>query len=260
MRWLLIMALLLPLAAQAEVYRWVDESGNVTYSDQPHQGAEKVQLPAITTYEPQPGEAGKTAPGGDETTAAATVGLQITSPKPDENIWSAPGIVDLIFQVDPELTKNQHIAILLDGKGDPINSPSPDFRISNLDRGTHTVTAWIVNAAGQRISQTVSVTFHLHRAAAPAEGPVPDAEHPYEPPTPEQQQQALEPPTTEQQQKALVPPTTEQQQQTLVPPTPEEQQKTLVPPTPEEQQKQYVPPTRQDQQNQYTPPPSFTPQ
>jgi len=249
MRWLLILALLLPLTSQAEVYRWVDESGNVTYSDQPHQGSEKVKLPPITTYEPQPAEGTQSAPGAQPAAGAIAVSLQITSPKPDQNIWSTAGIVDLAFEVTPQLGKAQHIAILLDGKGDPVSSPSTDFRISNVDRGTHTVTAWVADAAGQRISQTMSVTFHLHRATKPEQGTTPPGtENPYAPPT------------SEQQQKTLVPPTQEEQQKTLVPPTQEEQQQTLVPPSSADQQKQYVPPSRQDQQKSYTPPPSFTPQ
>jgi len=248
MRWLMILALLLPLAAQAEVYRWVDESGNVTYSDQPHRGSEKVKLPPITTYEPQPAEGAQSAPGAKPAAGAATVTLQISSPKPDQSIWSTAGIVDLAFDVTPELGKGDHIAILLDGKGDPVSSPSTSFRISNVDRGTHTVTAWVADASGQRISQTMSVTFHLHRATKPEQGTTPNAQNPYAPPTPAQQQQTL------------VPPTPEQQQNTLVPPTQEDQQKTLAPPSPADQQKQFVPPSRQDQQKSYTPPPSFTSQ
>lgn len=247
MRWLMILALLLPLVAQAEVYRWVDESGNVTYSDRPHQGSEKVKLPPITTYEPQTTEGSQNAAPGTKP-ATATVTLQITSPKPDESIWSTAGIVDLTFEVTPELGTAHHIAILLDGKGDPVSSPSTNFRISNMDRGTHTVTAWVADAAGKRLSQTMAVTFHLHRATKPEQGTTPDAQNPYAPPTPEQQQQTL------------VPPTPEQQQNTLVPPTQEDQQKTLVPASPADQQKQFVPPSRQDQQKSYTPPPSFTPQ
>lgn len=236
MRWLPILVLLVPLAAQAAVYRWVDESGHVHYSDQPHQGAETVKLPAITTYEPQPDETGSGTTATPAGQTAQQPGLKIIAPKPAENIWSTAGVVNLSFDLEGGLARGQHIAILLDGTGNPLLSPSLNFRFNNLDRGSHTISAWVVDADGNKVGATRSVTFYLHRTAKPAKSPTPDAEHPYAPPTPEQQQQ------------------------TLVPPTPEEQQKTLVPPTQEEQQKQYVPPTQQQQQQQYAPPPGFTPQ
>ena len=36
----------------ATIYKWVDENGVVHYSDQPHQNAQKVDVPAVQTYRP----------------------------------------------------------------------------------------------------------------------------------------------------------------------------------------------------------------
>lgn len=54
----LALALLLtPLAAQADVYRWVDSNGQEHYSDQPVEGAELIRTTA-----PRPPSASRSAP------------------------------------------------------------------------------------------------------------------------------------------------------------------------------------------------------
>ncbi|MEJ2418956.1 MAG: DUF4124 domain-containing protein [Exilibacterium sp.] len=41
---IILAMLLLPITTVADVYRWVDEKGNVHYSDQPREGASEVEL------------------------------------------------------------------------------------------------------------------------------------------------------------------------------------------------------------------------
>jgi len=47
---LLIAGLMIGLAADAEVFRWVDENGQVNYSDRPHEGAEVIELVEAQTF------------------------------------------------------------------------------------------------------------------------------------------------------------------------------------------------------------------
>ena len=41
-------------AMSATVYKWVDENGVIHYSDQPHPGAQKMQIEPAQTYTPAP--------------------------------------------------------------------------------------------------------------------------------------------------------------------------------------------------------------
>jgi chaperonin cofactor prefoldin len=49
LRFLLFCALAFALPAQAEMYKYVDEKGRVTYSNKPIKGGKKVDLPEIST-------------------------------------------------------------------------------------------------------------------------------------------------------------------------------------------------------------------
>ena len=49
LRFLLLCALAIALPAQAEIYKYVDENGHVTYSNKPMKGGKKIELPEIST-------------------------------------------------------------------------------------------------------------------------------------------------------------------------------------------------------------------
>ena len=52
-KYIMLLALV-TVVAQAEVYKSVNEKGEVVYSDTPSQGAERVKLPALPTYSAPP--------------------------------------------------------------------------------------------------------------------------------------------------------------------------------------------------------------
>jgi len=59
LRTLLFCTLMLAVPAQAEIYKYVDEKGRVTYSNKPSKGAHKVDLPPLSTVPPPKLEASK---------------------------------------------------------------------------------------------------------------------------------------------------------------------------------------------------------
>ncbi|MEJ2345487.1 MAG: DUF4124 domain-containing protein [Gammaproteobacteria bacterium] len=119
-KWLLL-CLLVPLTAHAEIYRWVDGAGNVVYSDQPHQGATKVQLPGITTYQsPASASGGATARGANANKqanqAASDYGVTIVKPADNGTVRNDNGDVDIQVTVEPPLNwqAGQRLAVSLD--------------------------------------------------------------------------------------------------------------------------------------------------
>ena len=165
MRLLLLLAALVPaVPATAVVYRWVDEEGNVVYSDQPHPGAERIEelevqtLPAPPpppplerTPQPQP------APGYEA--------VRIERPRPDETIIDTQGNFTVAGSLQPPLqaAAGHRVRLLLDGK--PVGEPgtSLSFSLTNIDRGTHTVQLEVVDRDGKRVAASEPVTFHLRR-------------------------------------------------------------------------------------------------
>lgn len=163
---LLLMLGLMTAAATtyAAVYRIVDESGRVTYTDKPPAGhkGEKVDLPAINT---QPGIVVPAADNDDEAAVIRYRRIEILQPGDGSTIPSAQ--LELIVQVgiEPALQAGHLISVLLDGE--PVTRPTAatSLRLDNLERGMHRLEAKVVNQQGQRVASSEPVTIYVQRAS-----------------------------------------------------------------------------------------------
>ncbi len=176
MRNLIPIILLLALtgtSANAELYKRVDEQGNVTYGDQPGGQATPVKPGGLTTYSPPTRHTQPTAPPSSaETQKAADTpvtnysGLTITSPAKDAVVRSNDGNISVKTQVTPAIdAKAGHqLVVVLDQK--PLaKAPAAEALLKNIDRGTHTLRAQITDANGKVLAQSPEVTFHLQRGS-----------------------------------------------------------------------------------------------
>ncbi len=164
---LLSSLLLLGQLAQAEMYKWVDEEGNVSYSDQPqHKDARKLDRPSDNTVPavdvPARTQPAPTAPDKPETRYSS---IQITSPAHDQAIRSNPGNITVSLSTQPALNVKQghSISLLLDNQPVQENITTSQASLQNVDRGTHQLSAIIKNRQGKTLKQSDTITFHLHR-------------------------------------------------------------------------------------------------
>lgn len=168
---LLLLGFLLP--AHAEIYRWVDAEGNVVYSDEPHADAETVDLPASTVYTPVEEELDDLKLSPDEDAAELTspaipnYQLRIITPADDESIWVNNGDVSVTMVVEPELNaeRGDQIIVQLDGAQVGPAQSQTSFQFSNLSRGSHSLSAMVVDSTGAVLTNSSTVTFHLHRTS-----------------------------------------------------------------------------------------------
>ncbi|HEB81007.1 MAG TPA: DUF4124 domain-containing protein [Chromatiales bacterium] len=170
---LLVFVVIPALAVAATVYRWVEPDGTVVFSDQPHRGARKVIIPPANVYEP--GKLPNPPMPAASTTQDAVLYriLRISMPAPDATVRRNNGDVTVQMEVKPPLRtdRGQAIALVLDGKRLAKRYRAPQAVLRNVDRGTHTLQAQIVNGAGKVLISSPSVTFHLmrySRLSAPA--------------------------------------------------------------------------------------------
>ena len=179
----LIRMLLLPLACLAsfqclgkEVYRSVDESGNVIYSDQPSENAEKINVDEVQTINlPAAPEFSYTPPAPEAGPYYSKV--EFTSPANDATI--RPGdedVVKVILQVEPSLAAGDTVVLYMDGQ-QVATAGSTSFALPNVDRGTHQLTATIRGADGSVRGQSVPSSFHLQRVSVLNKPPPPPAKH-----------------------------------------------------------------------------------
>jgi len=162
----LLLSVFTLFSAHAEIYKWVDSGGKVIYSDRPRAGAQRVKLPGIATYK------SKTAPANIPTYSSAKgakkakdvkgyESFKIVSPANDVAIRENAGNVRVVMSSSPALKKGHKTVISLDGKTG--QAPGLSYTFNTVDRGTHVLNAYIVDAGGKKLIEASPVTFHLLR-------------------------------------------------------------------------------------------------
>ena len=171
---LLLMSLTLCFGAfaQDKVYKRVNPDGSVEYSDQPIQGSEVMKVPRGSTFTMPETSVRETAPaaGPAEETSVSYDSFEITRPTNDEAIRSNEGKLTALVRVAPALAPNHRFRWKMDGEiVQDVNSP--ELRLNNVDRGSHTLEAEVVDADGQVIITSERITFHMMRYRVPAAAP-----------------------------------------------------------------------------------------
>jgi hypothetical protein len=163
------------LAAQegaGKVYKSVDEKGRVIFTDHPpaDKSSELVRVQATNTASIQVDQKAEME-SKDEEPVSRKVPYKrfaIVSPSNNQTLEYGVSSVDVVLALEPALQDGHRVQFILDGK--PYDQPGTALvtRLGNLDRGTHTVDAAILDAKGKRVKATRAVKFtiqlHSYRA------------------------------------------------------------------------------------------------
>ncbi len=154
-----------PVTDKKSVYKKVGPDGEVIYTDRPEPGAKEIQVPKGTEYTAPP------VPAFTPSTRAQPKpkpyqydSLAITSPGQDETIRDNTGAIPVSIRFSPSLRQGHRIQYQLDGET-ASSGRDTSYTFQNVPRGTHTITARIVDRDDQVLA-TASTTIHLHRASA----------------------------------------------------------------------------------------------
>ena len=157
---ILSILLLITLGVSAEVYRSVDENGNVVFTDKPSPGAETIDLEDVQTINVPPPPDINYSPRKQPEKAYTEV--TIISPQNDQAIRNDAGNVTVNVGVKPALQPSDSLVLYLDGKEIMLGKAMAKA-FSGLDRGTHTVRAAVKDANGKVQKGSSTVSFHLLR-------------------------------------------------------------------------------------------------
>lgn len=174
---LMIVFALLMIAATpllAQVYKVVDEDGNVTYTDQPPaDGSGPIELRPISvieapTYETAPKTGGEA--GGDEDGKEMSLSylrknyrdFAIVSPQQEESVWRPDGPIPVAWNTKYALQEGMQVNLFLDGKKHS-STTQQMVPVANLDRGEHVLTAELRDAKNRVIAQAGPVTFFVRQ-------------------------------------------------------------------------------------------------
>jgi len=181
---ILFFGFLVSMSVQAALYKWVDENGEVVYSDEPpHEGMEPIKPPPISTTPPvkvkpraTPKAAAKPAkPPEPEKKPINYSEFSITAPGNDDAVRNNPGNVNVSFALTPALdtASGHYINLLVDGKVTGGKIQGQSVTVPNMDRGTHTLKAEIHDQTGKLLKSSNTVTFHLLRYSKLFKKPAP---------------------------------------------------------------------------------------
>jgi len=167
------------MVAGEEIYRWVDDNGVVHFSDVPNGNAdrssESIQLEPPQTFSSPP-----TEPGVGRAAAAARTdtdanrsyqALLIVSPAEEDTIWNTGGLITVTVSPQPALQDGHSVRMYYNGE--LIQSASPmntSAQISGVVRGTHRISAEILNQMGEVLIAAKPVTFYYKQTTVRLDG------------------------------------------------------------------------------------------
>ena len=167
-----VLCILLGVAttAAAEVYKWTDAHGNVYFSDQPHEGAQQIELKPTTIVPAQPlpaqPQSRPTAESGTASKAAGTSyqSISVVAPGDNSSLRNQQDVAVDVATV-PELLPGHQIVLYVDGSAYGAATADPHFTLPGVDRGTHQLAAAIIDENGAELLRSDTTEFSLHRAS-----------------------------------------------------------------------------------------------
>lgn len=171
---LLSLCVALPLPLAAEVYKRTLPDGSVEFTDKPpEKNARPMELPPLNTV-PAPVRATPAATAGQGAAVTSPYqSLAISSPAPDATVRENNGAITVTLTLSPELARNHHYTVLLDGKPGG-SSTSGQVTLRNIERGTHTLQARVEDLTGRILITSPPQTVHLRRATELTDRPASD--------------------------------------------------------------------------------------
>lgn len=174
---------LLPFTAfaEGEIFKIVDEDGNVTFTDQrPNSNAQPMDLPPLSVIEtdiqvPQaPVDAAQEPPAPSMRDLRKQFrDFKITQPQQEETFWGTANSVVVTWGSSQPIPAEMSVMLFVDGTRQ--EAPAAGGVSLTLDRGEHQVFAELRDGSNRRIVTTETVTFfiqqHSRNMNRPAVGP-----------------------------------------------------------------------------------------
>ena len=156
--------LIFSVSAQAEIYKTVDESGNVIYTDMKPKDSEseEVKLKPITPIENVPARNSVPASKAPKESGESEYyfDFKIIEPQNEATIRNKQRF-SVQVSIQPRLLRSHRIRLLLDGEIVETKRETL-FTLENVERGAHTITAELLDAR-RKVIKSSSNTIYVHR-------------------------------------------------------------------------------------------------
>lgn len=165
---MLLIALLVAMNSGAEtIYRWVDDTGQVHFSDVPRQGAVEIVIAPVQTFSsPSTTQQSAPAAAGEDDQTGNYVLLEISSPAAEETIWNTGGLVTVAVSLEPGLKMGHQIVLYMDDQQVAVLPPmSSSVQLTDVVRGSHQLRAEVIDENGMKLISSPSATFYYQQTS-----------------------------------------------------------------------------------------------
>lgn len=159
-------------AAETSGYRIVHPDGTVEFTDDASRGGEEIKLRDVQTIavpddEGEGNDEGRRRksdekPEKKERSFSGYQRISISSPHPEQTIWSTGSGVTVSVSIDPLLQPGHTVVVSLDGS-EKARGGSTSVTIAEVYRGTHSVSASVIDQQGNNLISSSPVTFYLRQ-------------------------------------------------------------------------------------------------
>jgi len=168
---LTVVGLLAAVASATEVYRWVDDQGQVHFSDRPLEGGERIVIRpqrelGTPEFKPRTRSSAAVEEAEEQEEPFRYRSLEIVSPTQEEVLWNIEGQLDVSMRLEPRLQQGHSVELLLDGQ--PVEGMQPgsmQARLSEVYRGVHVLTASVRDRNGQLLIESQPRTFAVQQTS-----------------------------------------------------------------------------------------------
>ena len=158
------------------IYMQKDANNNISYSDTPSDNAMSIDVPNVSSSistsnagnnenkNESSSEAEVPPPQADQPGKLVYTDLRLLSPK-DQETFQNQASIPVKLKITPKLQASDTIQLVVDGNlwGNP--STSMEITLTNLPRGTHTISAVLMNDQQKIIITSNMVTIFNHKAS-----------------------------------------------------------------------------------------------
>ncbi len=161
---LLAALLLVAISSHAELYKGIDDKGNVFYSDKPFDNAKKFTPPSLSIVD-TPKVKPEQAVTEEKPAEFKYTDFDIVTPKNNETIWNEPAVT-VSLKLKPALNTAQghNIWLMKNGKSLIKNSQSLVLPAGRLERGAHQLQAQVRDKQGKIIVRSRAIIVHIKHA------------------------------------------------------------------------------------------------
>ena len=169
MRYLPVMLLCVTSLAQAGIYKTYDKHGNVVFSDAPSSDAQEIEDKPVMVVPALPKAVidQKTQPLTKNTspTEPESYKVKVANIKANDTLHKTDAALIATIQLEPQLWKEHHIIVLLDGKQIGKDNFSPKIDPTTLERGQHRLQIDVLSKNKKSVV-TEAIDFFIQQPSA----------------------------------------------------------------------------------------------